>query len=486
MDNAEVFAPVLTPQVLIVLLLCFILVIALFFMMGLYWRLKLRIMTFEQAETEEYLDGPVAHDSLTGLCNRLYFVRHLERVIVESQKAKKRVALLFLDLDNFKTINDALGHRVGDALLKSVSDRLSAEVKDDGYLISHLGADEFAVLIEDCEQGSKEISHLANMILRAINKPYQIFDHEVIMTASIGISTYPDACNDAESLLKTADTARYSAKRMGRNMHSFYTQDMSAMALEKALLGGELRKAIELEQLEMYYQPKIDAKTEKMMGCEALIRWKHPEKGFISPGLFIPVAEETGLIHALGNWIIKQACQDFYELQKEGHEYQVAVNLSAQQFDKGDLAGIIANVLWETGLEPKNLELELTESVVMKNAEKSLLMLKVLKSMGIKVSIDDFGTGYSSLSQLKQFPINALKIDQSFVKDMHKDNENKAIVKTIIAMAKMLGMKVVAEGVEVIEEANLLQAEDCDIMQGYYYSKPIPFMELKQYIQDNQ
>lgn len=439
----------------------------------------------ENEETLAKVDFLTYHNPVTKLPNRKWFLNELEKSIATAKEDNTRLGMFFIDLDNFKTINDAHGHSVGDLVIRTMAERIKTYFENNDSLVAHLAGNEFAVLLNHCTEGSKDLSETADGLLATIATPIMHETVEINLTASIGVSTFPDACCDTESLLKNCDTARYSAKKQGRNTYAFYTQDMNEKALQRTTMFNYLRKALEREELVLYYQPKVDIKTGYIMGSESLIRWIHPELGMVSPADFIPLAEESGLIMPIGDWIIKTACAQTALLQKEGFDLGVAVNLSAYQFNKGDVAAVIAETIWETGIEPAKLELELTESVVMGNAEKSLLMLRVLKSMGIRLAIDDFGTGYSSLSHLRRFPVDSLKIDQSFVKDMDIDEEKAAIVQTIVSMAKRLGLKTVAEGVEKQEELDLLRQEGADIMQGYFFSKPLPFDKFSDLVREN-
>lgn len=421
-------------------------------------------------------------ESLECNANRKKFYQQLEKHALTVKKNKSRLALFFLDLDNFKAVNESFGPKVGDELLTNVADRLKELMVNQSLLVSHLDGDEFGLLIETKKELSKDLEKMAVKIEQEISKPFYIKGHEIRISISIGICTYPDCAHDTESLFKLAEISRDEAKKQGRNIHSFYTIDKTRQVLEQSILGEDLHKAIEKDELFIMYQPKISLETGLVASAESLIRWAHPKQGNVSPEIFIKLAEKNGMISEIGDWIIHTVCHDLRRLHVAGDpQLSIAINLSSSQFNQGDVAGMIATKINEANIPPSAIEIELTESLIMQEPEKSLLMLRVLKSMGIKVAIDDFGTGYSSLSYLKNFPVDILKIDQAFVRNLASDKENRVIVSTIISMAKKLGLKVVAEGVENKEEVEILKEEGCNYIQGYYYSKPLRYEGFKNF-----
>lgn len=418
------------------------------------------------------------HDLITLLKNRTHFFERLNQTLLSDKNKKQTMALLLIDIDNFRTINDLLGYTGGDLFLHEAAERLSLINHKHKGSLGHLASDQFVFSLPAFSD-LKHISNLAGAIIESFKTPFYVKGKEINATVSIGISLYPTDSLDAKELLIHASLARDHSKLIGKNNFFFYSTELEKQVSVEHQLENELRRAIEKNQLQVFYQPKVNTNTRLIESAEALIRWKHPEMGMISPVQFIPLAEKSGLIVPIGNWILLQICQDLKTLEKLGFgEISFAMNLTAVQFKTGDIAGYIAQTLWETELNPHRLELEITESLVMENVEKSLLMLSVLKTMGIKLSIDDFGTGYSSLSQLKRFPVDALKIDQAFVRDMDTNIEDAAIVTTIINMAKCMNLKTIAEGVENERQFELLKQEKCDLIQGYLFSQPIPFEEF--------
>ncbi|WP_428909729.1 EAL domain-containing protein [Niallia sp. Krafla_26] len=413
------------------------------------------------------------HDSLTGLSNRFHFYRQLERAL--EQESTKNIAVLYLDLDRFQTINESMGHVVGDRLLQDVSNRLKKCIGDQGNLARN-GGDEFLVSL--LNMNHKEISKVAQDILDCFTKPFQIDHYEIYTTPSIGISFYPENGSDVETLMKKADIAMYQAKRNGTNRYDFYPLKQIELTNEKFEIEMNLRKAVDRQEFKLLYQPKLDLMTGKMVGVEALIRWHHPEKGMISPADFIPIAEENGLIVPIGEWVLRTACVQNKAWQDRGLPPMVmAVNLSVRHLYQPNLVEMIEKVLLETNLAPEYLEIEITESMLM-DTEQGLKILRSLKDLGVQLSLDDFGTGYSSLNYLKDYPLDKLKIDQSFIKNCTTDDHYATIVKTIIAMAHELKLQVVAEGVELKEHLVFLQRNACNEAQGYLFSKPIPPDEL--------
>lgn len=451
----------------------------------------------ERKRAEEQIYNLAYFDSLTGLPNRLLFKEHLGHALAHAIRTNKVAAILFLDLDRFKQINDTLGHSIGDKLLQRVAECLVICVRKCDTIgreggedlvssVSRLGGDEFTVLLTDIDT-VQDAARVALRIINTVSQPFNLDGHEVIVTTSIGISLYPDDGKDVVALIKNADTAMYHAKDQGRNNFQFYNQSMNSTAYERLMLENHLRKALEREEFILYYQPQLDIATEEIIGVEALIRWRHPDLGMVSPAQFIPLAEETGLIIQIDEWVLKTACAQNKAWQEAGlPPITMAVNLSGQNFIRKNLLGIIGRIIDETCLDPRYLELELTESVLMKNAKETATTLRVLKDMGLHTSIDDFGTGYSSLSYLKRFPLDTLKIDQSFIREITTDPDNAAITTAIIAMARSLKLRVVAEGVETEEQIAFLRDHGCNAMQGFLYSRPLPAAEVVQFIQEKR
>ncbi|MDX1775200.1 MAG: EAL domain-containing protein [Desulfobulbales bacterium] len=432
---------------------------------------------------QERLYHLVHHDALTNLPNRMLLQDRLSRMMTKALRNKNYVAVLFLDLDRFKKINETLGHEIGDKMLLEVGRRIEACVRKSDT-VARLGGDEFAVILDDL-QDVKFVAVVARKILRALSKPVLIQNYELYATSSIGISLFPDDCDNVDGLLRCADTALYRAKDAGKNNYQYYTADMNTRAFEFLLLESGLRKALDNDELVVFYQPIISLENDKLVGMEALLRWQHPEKGMISPGDFIPLAEETGLIEPIGNWVLRAACTQNKKWQDAGYPpVKVAVNMSARQFNKKNIAEQISQVLNETGLSPEYLSLEITESVIMQDVATTISRLKELQSMGISLSLDDFGTGYSSLSYLKLFPINFLKIDSSFVFNITTDSTDAAISESVVLLAHSMDLKVVAEGVETEEQLEVLRQQGCDYVQGFLFSRPlsaeefVPFFDL--------
>jgi len=433
----------------------------------------------ERQRYEETIRHQAFHDSLTGLPNRMLFKDRLTLAIAHAKRNKQMLAVLFLDLDRFKLINDTLGHDMGDQLLKCIAERLTGCVREDDT-VARLGGDEFTILLPEITQ-VESVAKVAQKILEMIREPLVIEDHELYITTSIGIVLYPNDGEDAETLLKNADTAMYRAKEKGKNNYQIYTPAMNARALERLAMENGLRRALERNEFVVYYQPKVNINTGKIVGMEALVRWQTPDRGLLPPGEFIPLAEDTGLIVPIGEWVLRTACAQNKAWQDAGYPpVRVAVNLSARQFHLQNLVEVVSRILKETGLAPEWLELEITESVAMQNAEYTVKMLKELKEMGIQLAIDDFGTGYSSLSYLKRFPINKLKIDRSFVNEIGLDQDNEAIASTVIVLGQSLKLGVVAEGVETEEQCDFLKQHQCDEMQGFLFGKPVSADEFEE------
>jgi diguanylate cyclase (GGDEF)-like protein/PAS domain S-box-containing protein len=412
------------------------------------------------------------HDFLTGLPNRTLVNDRVNQAIAFASRHGKKVAVLFLDLDGFKHINDSLGHPVGDKLLQSITKRLVDCVRGSDT-VSRQGGDEFVVLLSEVER-SADAAITARRMLGAVAEAHSVDKHELHVTTSIGVSIYPDDGLDAETLIKNADTAMYQAKENGRQSYQFFKPAMNVRAVERQSIEESLRRALERQELALHYQPIVNLSSGEITGAEALLRWTHPTRGLVPPAQFIPVAEDCGLILPIGNWVLREACKQAQAWVDAGLPMStIAVNISAVEFrDENFLDGIFA-VLKETGLDPRALELELTESVLMKRAESSQSILKTLRARGVQVAVDDFGTGYSSLSYLRKFPIDALKIDQSFVRQITTTPDETTIVTAVIAMGRSLKLRVVAEGVETPEELAFLQVHKCDEAQGYLFSRPV-------------
>ena len=436
----------------------------------------------ERMHTQERLHYLAYHDVLTGLANRSLFMDRLEHAISKQRDSDNILAVFFLDLDQFKNINDTLGHEVGDQLLRAISNQLQRYTRK-GDTIARLGGDEFVILLEDIP--TKEvIPPLAQKLIDAMSRPFMVKEHELFETVSIGISTYPSDGNNSNVLLKNADTAMYRAKDRGRNNYKFYSADMGEKASERLALETDLRHALERNEFSLHYQPQIDINTNKVIGTEALIRWNHPEKGMILPSLFIPILEETGMIVPIGEWVLKTACTQNKKWQKMNLlTVPVSVNLSSRQFHDKNLVKIVEDILTDSGLNSEYLDFEITESVLMQNVDETIDNMETLNAMGIKLSIDDFGTGYSSLSYLKHFNIDTLKIDRGFVRDITTNTDDASIVNTIVSMAHNMNLSVIAEGVETEEQAAFLKECSCDALQGYLYSKPVPESGIKKFIQ---
>jgi len=413
------------------------------------------------------------HDFLTGLPNRMLLNDRIRQAIGCAQRHQKQVAVLFLDLDGFKHINDSLGHSIGDKLLQSIGKRL-VDCGRATDTISRQGGDEFVVLLSEVQR-SEDAAVAASRMLMAVAEAHCVDEHELHVTTSIGVSIYPDDGMDAETLIKNADTAMYQAKENGRQSYQYFKPAMNARAVERQSVEESLRRALERRELTLHYQPKINFKTRAIVGAEALIRWTHPIRGSVSPALFIPVAEDSGLILPIGNWVLRQACEQARAWLDAGlPPATMAVNVSAKEFRAENFLEQLFIILDETGMDPELLELELTESVLMKHADSAATILRTLRDRGVQVAIDDFGTGYSSLSYLRKFPIDALKIDQSFVGEITTASDDASIVTAVISMARSLRLRVVAEGVETLKQLEFLEARGCDEAQGYYFSRPVP------------
>jgi diguanylate cyclase (GGDEF)-like protein/PAS domain S-box-containing protein len=413
------------------------------------------------------------HDFLTGLPNRMLLNDRISQAIASARRHTKHVAALFLDLDGFKHINDSLGHPIGDKLLQSVANRLMASVRG-ADTVSRQGGDEFIVLLPDLQQ-PEDAAVMAGRILREVAKPHLVDPHELHVTTSIGVSVFPDDGSDAETLIKNADTAMYQAKENGRQSFQFFKPAMNARAVERQSIEESLRRALERQEFTLHYQPKIHIRTGAITGAEALIRWTHPSRGPLPPAQFIPIAEDCGLIVPIGRWVLRHAVQQAQAWVDAGlRPTTMAVNVSAMEFRDDDFLRNLFSILDEFRLAPRALELELTESVLMKRVASTAFILQSLRKSGVQVAIDDFGTGYSSLSYLRKFPIDTLKIDQSFVAQIDSGDDDAAIVTAVLGMARSLKLRVVAEGVETFEQLEFLHARLCEEAQGYYFSRPVP------------
>ena len=427
----------------------------------------------EAKRNQEQLEYQAQHDALTGLASRLLFADHASQGIAHANRFDRQMAIMLLDLDRFKLINDSFGHASGDALLQTIAARLVRCVKKIDT-VSRFGGDEFALIITEIDNAD-DVLHVATRILDEIAKPMMYQEHELYVTASIGISLYPKDGDDGESLLKNADIAMYRAKAVGRNGFQFYAQEMHERAMEYVKLETRLRHALQREEFLVHYQPKLNLATGKLAGAEALIRWQRPESGLVSPTLFVPLAEETGLIVPIGTWTLEIVCAQIKIWQSIGlSPVRIAINFSARQFRQKNLVLLIASILQKTGIEPQYLEVEVTESMLMGNPDEAITTMRELHNLGLKLSLDDFGTGYSCLSCLQHFPIDKLKIDQSFVRDITANPEKAAITTSIIHLAHALKLKVIAEGVENQDQLDFLRHEQCDEIQGNYFSHPLP------------
>ncbi|MDA8161334.1 MAG: EAL domain-containing protein [Desulfobacteraceae bacterium] len=446
----------------------------------------------ERRKAEERLHFLAYHDSLTGLPNRVFFKELLGRTIEYAKRYGRKFAIAYVDLDEFERICDTLGHDAGDKLLQDASRRLVGTIRTSDDIarmsgeatedIARTGEDEFAVLLNGLSS-LQDAGRVADRILARLSEPFTLKDREIFLTAGIGISAYPDDGQDAEGLIENAVSAMYFAKRTGKNHYQYYTQSMNDAALKRLTMENDLHKALERNEFLIYYQPKIDLKTGKTAGMEALLRWRHPVSGLTMPSEFIPLAEASGLIVPIGKFVLQEACLQNKKWQDAGLEaVSVAVNISGRQFDQKDLTEVIFKTLNDTGLQPKHLEIEVTEGTIMKDPEGAIRVLKELKAAGVRIAVDDFGTGYSSLNYLRKLPLDALKIDISFTRNMFSSHNDEVIVKTIIAMAQNLNLKVIVEGVENKKQLEFFQEHECDEVQGFFFSKPLPSEEAAKFI----
>ena len=441
-------------------------------------------IAIERSQAEQRIRHMANHDALTGLPNRTLLADRLNQVLLHAQRYQRGVTVVFIDLDNFKLINDSLGHRAGDNLLKIVAERMVRCVRRTDTVV-RLGGDEFVVVLFDQAQEGVGITQTIEKIRDAIREPVKLNDQNFQVTCSMGLASYPNDGLDADTLLMNADAAMYRAKEMGRNNYQLYTSEINIKVHEKLRLQEQLRHALANEEFRLVYQPQVDLQTEKIFGVEALLRWDHPTEGLVSPTTFIPLAEETGLIVSIGDWVLHTACRQNKAWQDAGMApMTISVNVSARQFLQKEWVGRVAHALAVSGLDAQYLELELTESLIMQDLDGAIAIMTQLQAMGVRLSIDDFGTGYSSLSALKHFPIVRLKIDQSFVRELPDGEDNRAIARAVISLGRQLNLKVIAEGVETEKQLNFLRDNDCHEIQGYHYSKPVTPRELEQLLRE--
>jgi diguanylate cyclase (GGDEF)-like protein len=426
----------------------------------------------DRKRAEEHIEYLAYHDELTGIPNRAYFHRAFEHALATTQRYGLRCALMLVDLDRFKNINDTIGHEAGDQLLKQVAARLRTCLRDSD-IIARLGGDEFVILMQDASS-VEAVNAVALKILEATSRPLLIDDQEFLITASIGISTYPHDGADMQTLLKNSDVAMYRAKESGKNGFQYFSPEMNVHTRERLSIESALRRGLERKEFTVHFQPKVRVSSRTVAGMEALVRWRNPEKGLMQPSEFIPIAEETGIVVQIGDWVLEEACRQGQMLRESGHiSLRVSVNLSVRQlFDHG-FAQRVADILQQTGFPAESLELEITESMVMRDAERAVKLLQALRDTGVRLAIDDFGTGYSSLAYLKRFPIDCVKIDRSFIRDLPEDRDDASITRSIIAMAHNMKLDVVAEGVETPEQLEFLHAHGCDEIQGFLFSEPL-------------
>jgi diguanylate cyclase (GGDEF)-like protein/PAS domain S-box-containing protein len=428
--------------------------------------------------SQEQLDHLAHHDALTDLPNRLLLNERLEQAIRRAERHGSQLAVIFLDLDNFKHINDSLGHPAGDRLLQIVANYLQESIRQEDT-VARIGGDEFVVLMEDIGRPANA-GIAAEKLMSIFDAPVELEGRDIAVTASLGVSLYPRDGVEPAMLLRNADAAMYRAKAEGRNAYQFYTAELTLNAFERIFLESSLRLAIDREELLLLYQPQVDLGSGKITGVEALVRWQHPELGIVSPVKFIPMAEESGLIFPIGNWVLQNACRQAKTWLDQGLEFgRMAINIAGPQIQRGDLVQQVERALMDTELPARCVELEVTEGFIMREAEHAIKQLKKLGDLGLTLAIDDFGTGYSSLNYLKQLPIHKLKIDQSFVRDIPDDPNDVAISTAVVAMGKSLGLTVIAEGVETKEQEHFLREMGCEEVQGYLYSEPVNAKELE-------
>jgi diguanylate cyclase (GGDEF)-like protein len=433
----------------------------------------------EYKQAQQRANYSAYHDALTDLPNQILFKDRLQQALALSRRNKQMLAVLFVDLDRFKAINDTLGYAAGDRVLQEAAQRLTTYVRDSDS-VARFGSDEFVLLMTEIDR-TEDAAKIAQKICEAFKLPFNFKEHELFVTISIGIALYPYDGEDTSTLLKSAGAALDRAKEHGGNNYQFYTAGRTTKALKQLVLENNLRHALEREEFIVHYQPQVNTKSAQLAGMEALVRWQHPGLGLLQPAEFITLAEETGLIVPIGEWVLRTACRQNKSWQDAGFDpLRVAVNLSARHFHQTNLVETVAKILKDSGLNPNWLELELTERSVMKDPEQAIVKLHELKGMGVHISIDDFGTGYSSLSYLKRFPIDTLKVDQSFVSEITTDSDNAAIVQAIITLARAMKLNVIAEGVETLEQFELLRRLDCDAVQGFLFSEPLSTEDFTQ------
>jgi diguanylate cyclase (GGDEF)-like protein/PAS domain S-box-containing protein len=435
----------------------------------------------ERTKEKERFNQLVYYDALTNLPNRELFVDRLDQAIQQARRKKESGAVLALDLDHFKRINDTLGHPIGDQLIKAVAARL-LKMLFDSDTVTRIGGGAFIILLPRVAK-TEDAENVANKLLTAFKSPFLVNEHELFTSCSIGIALFPNDGETSDILIKNADAAMHISKERGKDRFQLFSSSIANNSFERLVLENSLRRALERNEFRLYYQPQLDLRTGKTIGAEALIRWQHPDLGFIPPMEFIPIAEETGLIHPIGEWVLKTACEQKKRWDEQGFKpFRISVNLSARQFHYANLVDMVGDTIRKSGIDAKDLDLELTESTIMDRLEETTQTLRRLKNMGAHISIDDFGTGYSSLMYLKTFPIDTIKIDKSFVNDVTTDPDDQAITQAIISMAHSLKLDVVAEGVETKEQLELLKSQSCDVIQGYLFSKPIPVDDIAPFL----
>ena len=462
-----------TVKLLVVLL---VIISSIFLFLG-YLLIKNREKSIHQYASK--MKHQTEHDALTGLPNRVLFNDRLEQGIEKAKRKNSKMALLFIDLDHFKEINDSLGHAIGDEVLQNITSRLKA-TKRDGDTLARLGGDEFTIILEDLAE-AEDASIIAKNVLDILAKPVSVKKHDLYVSSSIGISIYPDDGSSAANLLKFADSAMYKAKSEGRNNFQYYSSHLTELAFERVVMEASLRVAIKNEEFVVFYQPQVNGSLDAIIGMEALVRWEHPIKGLVSPAKFIPLAESTGLIIDIDRLVMKNAMTQFSQWYKAGYNPGIlSMNLAVKQLRDENFLQVFTDLIKETECKPEWLELEVTEGQIMTHPENAILILQKISDMGIRLAVDDFGTGYSSLAYLKKLPIDKLKIDQTFIKDLPNDEEDVGISKAVIALAKSLNLEVIAEGVETKEQRDFLVKNGCENIQGYFYFKPLPAKKLEE------
>ena len=438
----------------------------------------------ELKETIQRLEYISHYDHLTSLPNRLNLKEHLTMAIKLAARSDSNLAVMLINIDHFKNVNTSLGHQTGDLLLRRIGSRLQETVRETD-IVARLSGDEFVLVLSQVNE--PRMAKISDVVMQELSEDFLIEDHTIQITPSIGISIYPADGDSPEELMKNADLAMTHAKSMGRNNYQFFKQEMNQKAYNRMQIELGLRSAIQNNEFILHYQPQIDVATNRLVGVEALVRWIHPENGMVPPDKFIPIAEETGQIMAIGEIVLRTACQQLKDWEAAGlPPFRMAINLSAHQMNYGNLPELLHSILNETGANPLLIELEITESVAMNDPETTIQHLRQFRKMGIELAIDDFGTGYSSLSYLKHFPVNRLKIDRSFVKDIETDTDSAAIAAATIALAHTIGKEVVAEGVETVEQLNFLRSHDCDIVQGYYFSRPVVAEGISKFLKERE